>query len=125
MSSLIKQLSPFVSRHLPLPKLNYKDNRNGGGFNSLAYLRAWNRSDEYPSTSGKQEILQARYQAARLSVAPALFSKSNPPPKGKIPVVDRKKAVKLRRQRIRSRMAAKSTKKRRDKHLKKKLFVSL
>jgi len=109
------QLTPFVSRYQIPPKPRYKDCKGGSGFGPHAYLRSWNRSDEFPSTPGKQAILKARYEAARLSVAPILFSKSNPPPHGKIVVVDKKKARKLRRQRIRSRKAFKKAKSRREK----------
>jgi hypothetical protein len=78
-------------------------------------LRAWNRNDEFPTTSGKVAILEARYEAARLSVAPTLFSKSNPPPFGKVVVVDRKKAKKIKNQRIKSRKALRKIRRRKEK----------
>jgi len=78
-------------------------------------LRAWNRNDEFPTTPGKVAILEARYQAARLSVAPTLFSKSNPPPFGKVVVVDKKKAAKLKRQRVKSKKALRKIRRRKEK----------
>ena len=114
-----------MPRHLPPPKPDYKDSKGGSGFGPYAYLRAWNRCDEYPRTSGKQAILERRYRAARLSVAPTLFSKSNPPPKGAIPIVDRKKAMKLKKQRIRSRKALKKARRRIEKRAKRQKPIPL
>ena len=104
-------------------KPRYQEAKGGSGFGPHAYLRAWNRNDEMPSTPGKIAILERRYEAARLSVAPTLFSKSNPPPKGKIIVVDKKKARKLRKLRIRSRKALHKARKRKEKFLKKEAVV--
>ena len=78
-------------------------------------MRAWNRNDEFPTTPGKAAILEARYHAARLSVAPMLFSKSNPPPFGSVVVVDKKKAEKLKRQRVRSRKVLRKIRRRKEK----------
>jgi hypothetical protein len=102
------QLSPFVPKYLPPPKPNYKSAKGGSGFGPHEYLKRWNRNDAPPTTPGKAAILQARYEAARLSVAPTLHSKSNPPPVGKIIIVDKKKAQKLKKQRVRSRKALKA-----------------
>ena len=89
--------------------------KGGSGFSSVAYLKAWNRSDEFPTNSkGKAEILEARYKAASLSIAPTLFSQSNPPPKGKIIIVDKKKARKLRRAKIKTIKGMKKLWKRRE-----------
>jgi hypothetical protein len=97
-------------------KGRYSDAKGGSGFGPVAYLKAWNRSDEFPINSkGKAEILEARYKAASLSVAPTLFSQSNPPPKGKVIIVDKRKARKLRRARIRTIKAMKKLRKRREK----------
>jgi hypothetical protein len=104
-----------VPKYLPPVKPRYKGCKGGSGFGPHEYLRAWNRNDEFPSTPGKMAILEARYQAARLSAAPTLFSKSNPPPKGKIIIVDRKKAMKLKKQRVKRRKALKKQRKRREK----------
>jgi len=116
-------LSPFVPKGLAPLKPKYREAKGGSGFGPLAYLKAWNRRDEPPQTPGKAAILEARYTAARLSVAPTLFSKSNPPPKGKIVIVDRKKAKKIRRQRIRSRKAVRTIRRRNEKLLKKQPIV--
>jgi hypothetical protein len=116
-------LSPFVPRHLPPVKPNYRESKGGSGFGALAYLKAWNRRDGPPRTPGKAAILEGRYNAARLSVAPVLFSKSNPPPKGKIVIVDRKKAKKSRKQRIKSRKALKIRRKRNEKLVEKQPVV--
>ena len=78
-------------------------------------MRAWNRNDEFPTSPAKAEILEARYKAARLSVAPVLFSKSNPPPFGKVVVVDKKKAQKIKRQRVKSRKATRKFRRRKEK----------
>jgi large subunit ribosomal protein L41 len=123
LNVLTRQLTPFVPKNLPPPKPRYSEAKGGSGFGALTYLRAWNRRDEPPQTSGKAAILEARYNAARLSVAPVLFSKSNPPPKGKVVIVDRKKAKKIRRQRIRSRKAQRAIQKRKEKLLKKQPIV--
>jgi hypothetical protein len=76
-----------------------------------------------PTTPGKIAILERRYEAARLSVAPILFSKSNPPPKGKVIIVDRKKARKLRKQRMKSRKVLRKARKRKEKLAKKESIV--
>jgi len=123
--SLMIQLSPFVPRLLPPVKSRYPEARGSSGFGPHAYLRAWNRSDRFPKTPGKTALLEARYNAARLSVAPTLFTKSNPPPTGKIVVVDRKKARKMRKQRIKRRKAAKKARRRKLKLEKKRLPVVL
>jgi hypothetical protein len=114
-----------VPRLLPPAKPRYPHAKGSSGFGAHAYLRAWNRSDEIPTTPGKSEILAARYNAARLSVAPTLFTKSNPPPAGKIVIVDRKKARKIRKQRIKSRKAVKKARRRKLKLAKKGLHVVL
>jgi len=108
-----------VPQYLPPPKPKYKESRGGSGFGPHAYLRAWNRNDQFPTTPGKAAILQARYNAARLSVAPILFSKSNPPPTGKIVIVDRKKLKKLRKQKMKSRQALRRRRRRKEKLAKK------
>jgi hypothetical protein len=46
-----------------------------------------------------------------------LFSKSNPPPVGKVVIVDKKKARKMKRHRIRSRKALRKIRKRKEKLL--------
>jgi hypothetical protein len=119
------QLSPFVPRLLPPLKPQYPDAKGSSGFGAHAYLRAWNRSDEIPTTLGKSAILAARYKAARLSVAPTLFTRSNPPPTGKIVIVDRKKARKMRKQRMKSRKAVKKAKRRKLKLANKRRLVVL
>jgi hypothetical protein len=118
-------LSPFVPRGLPPPKPQYKESFGGSGFGPHAYLRAWNRNDSFPSTPGKAAILEERYKAAELSVAPTLFSKSNPPPVGKVVIVDKKKARKIKRHRVRSRKALRKIRKRQEKLLAKKTPVVL
>jgi len=109
------QLSPFVPRHLPPPKPRYQEASGGSGFGPLTYLRAWNRNDDFPTSPAKADILEARYRAARLSVAPVLFSKSNPPPFGKVVVVDKKKAQKLQKQRVKSRKSLRKFRRRKEK----------
>jgi hypothetical protein len=108
---------------MPAARPNYKDARGGSGFGPHQYLKMWNRRDEMPTTPGKAAILEARYEAARLSVAPTLHSKSNPPPRGKIIIVDRKKAKKAQKVRIRSRKALRKLRKRKEKLLKKQPVV--
>ena len=122
---LMIQLSPYVPRLLPPLKPRYPDAKGSSGFGAHAYLRAWNRSDVMPTTLGKSEILAARYTAARLSVAPTLFTRSNPPPSGKIVIVDRKKARKMRKQRIKSKKAVKKARRRKLKLAKKRLQAVL
>jgi hypothetical protein len=101
-------------------KGRYKESKGGSGFGPEAYLKAWNRSDEFPINSkGKAAILEARYEAASLSVAPTLFSKSNPPPKGRVIVVDKKKIRKMRRAKIKSIKGLKKLKKQRERSGKK------
>ena len=78
-------------------------------------MRAWNRNDEFPKTPGKAALLEARYEAARLSVAPTLFSKSNPPPFGKVVIVDKKKAARRQRQKVKSRKALRKMMRRKEK----------
>ena len=100
---------------MPPLKGRYKEAMGGSGFGPEAYLKAWNRGDKFPINSkGKIAILEARYKAASLSVAPTLFSKSNPPPKGKLIIVDKKKIRKLRRAKIKSIKGLKKLKKQRE-----------
>jgi hypothetical protein len=67
--------------------------------------------------------LEERYHAARVHVAPVLFSKSNPPPFGKVVVVDKKKARKLKQQRVKSREALRKIRRRKGKLARKNLSV--
>jgi len=76
-----------------------------------------------PSTPGKRAILERRYQAARLSVAPILFSQSNPPPKGKVIIVDKVKLRKLQKKKAKTRKALRKIRKRKEKLLKKQPVV--
>jgi hypothetical protein len=109
-------LTPFVPADLPPLKGQYKKSKGGSGFGPEAYLKAWNRGDEFPLNSkGKMKILEARYKAASLSVAPTLFSNSNPPPKGKVIIVHKKKIQKMRRAKIKSIKGFKKLKKQREK----------
>lgn len=109
-------MTPFVPADLPPLKGQYKGSKGGSGFGPEAYLKAWNRGDEFPITSkGKIKILEARYKAASLSVAPTLFSNSNPPPKGKVIIVHKKKIQKMRRAKIKSIKGFKKLKKQREK----------
>ena len=109
-------MTPFVPAELPRLKGRYADAKGGSGFGPEAYLKAWNKSDEFPINSkGKAEILEARYKAASLSVAPTLFSQSNPPPKGKIIIVDKRKTRKMRRARIKVLKGMKKLRKNREK----------
>ena len=120
LSRAYSKLTPFVPAELPRLKGRYPDSKGGSGFGPLAYLKAWNKSDKFPVNSkGKAEVLEARYKAASLSVAPTLFSQSNPPPKGKMIIVDKKKARKLRRAKIRGSKYLKKLAKRREKASKK------
>jgi len=62
------------------------------------------RRDKRPAAN-MQERLEKMYEAARQAVTPALFTKSNPPPKGEVPLVHKKKIRKVILQRKRSRRA--------------------
>ena len=109
-------MTPFVPDDLPPLKGRYKDSKGGSGFGPQAYLKAWNRSDEFPFNSkAKAAILEARYRAAGLSIAPTLFSKSNPPPKGNVIIVDKKKIRKIRRAKTKVVKSLKKLKKQREK----------
>jgi hypothetical protein len=70
-------------------------------------------------------MLEARYHAARMSVAPQLFSRSNPPPKGKVVIVEKKKVDKARRQRKRNGRIALKKRKSLMKHKAKQRLVVL
>jgi hypothetical protein len=89
----------------------YRDSKGGSGFGPHAYLKAWNRCDDFPTSPVEAAILEARYKAARLSVAPILFSRENPPPKGKVIIVDKKKLRKLQKRKKRNRKAQRKAKK--------------
>ena len=114
-----------MPRLLPPVKPRYPDAKGSSGFGPHVYLRAWDKSDQFPTTPGKSALLEARYNAAGLSVAPTLFTKSNPPRTGKIIIVDRKKARKMRKERIKSRKALKKARRQKLKLAKKRLPVVL
>ena len=67
----------------------------------------WAQSDKRPTKEKKKVLLRKLYEAARQAIAPALFTKNNPPPTGQVPLVDKKKIRKVKIQRKRSKRAYK------------------